>query len=335
MADYSNGNKHASLFRGICMVALYGVILLAIIIIGRQWDRQEPQKQVYGSLEGRFTSDISLDYQGEKVYYRQNEITNYLLIGVDRDKLVVTDHQSGGQADFLLLLSVDRRNRTITPVMIDRDTMAQVPTYGVFGNAAGTRNMQICLAQAFSGSGVSNSRNTAKAVSSLLGGIRIDHYVLLDLKGIALLNDAVGGVTVTLEDDLTALDPVLRKGATVCLRGEMAEHFVRGRMTVADGTNLSRMSRQRTYIEALLDTVLRQMERDGTFASKLFDSLSGHMETDTDKGVLLSHVNAYYRYEWQDMQMLPGIHRLGEDGFAEFWPDEQACADLIVDIWFN
>lgn len=335
MADYRGRRKRASLFRGICMLVLYGAILLVIILIGRQWDKQETQPQVFGSLEGRFTSGISLDYKGETVHYRQNEITNYLLIGIDREKLVVTDHQSGGQADFLLVLSVDRRHRTITPVMIDRDTMAQVTTYGVFGNVAGTRSMQICLAQAFSGSGVNGSQNTAKAVSDLLGGIRIDHYVLLDLDGIVLLNDAVGGVTVTLEDDLTALDPVLRKGATVCLRGDMAEHFVRGRMTVADGTNLSRMTRQRTYIKALLETMLNQMERDKGFAGKVLDSVESHLETDTEENVLLGDVNSYYKYQWQEMKMLPGIHRLGEDGFAEFWPDEQACADLIVNVWFD
>ena len=33
--------------------------------------------------------------------------------------------------------------------------------------------------------------------------------------------------------------------------------------------------------------------------------------------------------------MLPGTHTLGEDGFAEFWPDEPAKTQLIADIWFS
>ena len=322
--------------RAICMVALYGVILLAAVLIGLEWDRRTAREttETFGSLEGRFISDVSLNYRGRTIYYRENEITNYLLIGMDREKEETADFQDGGQADFLMLLSIDRRNRAITPVMIDRDTMAQVPIYGVFGNPAGTRRMQICLAQAFSGSNVSGGENSKRAVSTLLSGIKIDHYLLLDLEGISLLNDAVGGVTVTLADDLTALDARLKKGETILLEGKLAEHFVRGRTTVADGTNASRMTRQKTYLEALLKTMQEKMRKDGLFLENVFDSISEHMESDTMESVLIHDANAYYQYDWKELILLPGEHRLGEDGFAEFWPDEAAMTETVVNLWF-
>lgn len=245
MSDYRRKSGRTIRLRNICMIMLYGLILAALVVGGLIWDRDETPEpaESFGSLTGRFESDISLSYQGETVYYREHEITNYLLIGMDREGLEAAGYQDGGQADFLLIFSVDRRNRTITPVMIDRDTMTPVTTYGIFGNPAGTRTMQICLAQAFSGVNTSGSENTAKAVSGLLGGVKINRCLLMDLGGIARLNDSIGGVEVTLSDDLTALDPALEKGATVQLTGELAEHFVRGRITVADGTNASRMRR--------------------------------------------------------------------------------------------
>jgi len=219
--------------------------------------------------------------------------------------------------------------------MIDRDTMADVSTYGIFGNPAGVRKMQICLANAFSGSNISSSRNTARAVSSLLGGVVIDRYLLMDIGGIAILNDAVGGVEVTLKDDLSALDPALEKGATVRLEGDMAEHFVRGRTTVADGTNVSRMSRQRTYLESLMDTIYRRLEEDDGFMAGVFDSLSGHIESDTSENILLSDINTYRGYEWQDLVMLPGVHRMGDDGFMQYWPDDEESREIIAGIWFE
>ena len=318
----------------ILSVFLYLAILAGVVIFALV-----PEKQVgtetFGSLEGRFTSDIKMIHRGKMVHYRENEITNYLLIGVDNENLQVGSYQNGGQADFLLMLSVDRRNRTITPVMIDRDTMTQVSTYGVFGNPAGERQMQICLAQAFSGREVTSSRNTASAVTNLLSGVKVNHYVTMDISGIALLNDTLGGVTVTLEDDLTALDPLMKKGATILLKGEMAEQFVRGRMTVADGTNASRMRRQRTYMEALLDQFKAKMDGDAAFLERIFETLHGHLESDASDNVLLSDVNAYYGYTWKALQTLPGAHRVGDDGFTEFWPEKQTFEDMIVDIWFN
>ena len=334
MAGYSHESKKPRMLRSIFMVALYAAIFLALFLFARSLDEPEPAPS-YGSLDGRFTSDITMSLAGKTLSYRENEITNYLLIGVDREKLVVTDYQSGGQADFILVLSVDRRHRTITPVMIDRDSMADVTTYGIFGNVAGTRKMQICLAQAFSGSGVTNSRNTASAVTKLLGGVKINRYLLLDLEGIAILNDAVGGVTVTLEDDLTALSPYLKKGDTVHLRGNLAEHFVRGRTTVADGTNASRMTRQKTYIEAFIKTVTRSLNEDASLIQDVFSQLGSHIESDTDEELLINDVNSYKNYEWQDLVLLPGTHVIGQDGFAEFWLDEQAAAKVIADIWFR
>ena len=319
--------------RSICMLLVYAVIL-ACIICAALIPQEKQETENFGTLEGRFESDIKLNYNNSQYNYREYEITNYLLIGMDRDSFDSAGHQNGGQADFLLMLSVDRRNRTITPVLIDRDTMTPVQTYGTFGNAAGTRTMQICLAQAYSGSSVTGSENTADAVSSLLYGVKADRVLVMNLGGIVLLNDVIGGVTVTLEDDMTALDPALEKGATVHLTGDMAESFVRGRMGIGDGTNASRMRRQSAYINALVDTLREKLAADDGFASEVLDILSGHMETDVPENTLLNEANAYGNYEWQPLVILPGMHTIGEDGFAEFWPDQPALSEMIIDIWF-
>jgi len=315
-------------------VLLYAVILLCLVIALLVW-RGPEEKASFGSMEGRFDSRISLDYYGRTVRYRQNEITNYLLIGVDNEALGSAEYRYGGQADFLLLLSVDRRSRTVTPVMIDRDTMTPVTVYGAFGNPAGTRTMQICLAQAFGSESVTGSENTVKAVAGLLGGIRIDRCIAMDMSGINLLNDAVGGVTVTLEDDLSNLDPALRKGATVHLQGMQAEHFVRGRMTVADGTNRSRMKRQRQYVSALIDRMTDMFESGELSPADLLQAVSGHIRSDARENTLLSEANAYSSYEWKEFRLLPGEHALGDDGFMEYRTDEEALMDMIVDIWFK
>ena len=94
------------------------------------------------------------------------------------------------------------------------------------------------------------------AVSRLLGGAPIDGYAALNMDGIALFNDAIGGVTVTITSDFTAVDPTLVEGETITLNGQQAFEFVRTRKDVDDQTNLARMERQRIYLEAMKPQLL-------------------------------------------------------------------------------
>lgn len=323
------------MLRIIGLVVLYCIVFAVMLVLARS-DEKQTHEAVFGSMEGRFRSDITMEYNGETYYYRENEITNYLIIGLDRENIgQVVGHQNGGQADFLVVLSIDRVNRTITPVMLDRDTMTEIQTYGIFGHPSGTRVMQLCLAQAYSGQDLSGSANTATAIEALLYGVKIDHHITLDIDAVPLLNDGIGGVEITLQDDFTMYDPAMVKGATIRLIGQQAEFFVRGRMTVADGTNESRMARQQQYISSFLAQLREKMDEDPNTPAELLNSISVHMQTDTSEEILLRDMDAYEDYEWLPMQASRGTHRIDSYGFAEFWPDETVLKEMVADIWFT
>lgn len=315
-------------------VLLWAVALIALLVVFGLGDEDEPEP-VFGSLEGRFDSSIKLEYGGATLHYRENEVTNYLIIGVDQENVTqARGHQNGGQADFLLVLSIDRIRRTVTPVLLDSDTMVEVQTYGVFGHSSGTKVMQLCLAQAYSGVELPSSANTVETVERLLQGVVIDHYVALDVSAIPLLNDAIGGVEVTLQDDFTVYDPAMTKGATLRLTGEQAKFFVRGRITVADGTNASRMARQQQYLAGLLTQFHQMLQGDRDGLREVLAALKGHMVSDASESTLLNDVDSYGGYEWAALQSLDGEHRLDEYGFAEFWVDEDELMQLVATLWF-
>lgn len=316
-------------------ILLWAAALVALLIV-LGIDEQEETAPVFGSLEGRFESKITMDLEGKTLHYRENEVTNYLFIGVDKENVTqVSGHQSGGQADFLVVLSIDRVRRSITPVMLDRDVMVEMQTYGVFGHPAGTRVMQLCLAQAYSGVDVSGSVNTMETVEKLLQGIDIHHYVVLDMTAIPLVNDALGGVEVTLQDDFTSFDSAMTKGTTLRLMGKQAEFFVRGRMTVADGTNASRMARQQQYLNGLLDQFRKTVKGNQYKLNEVLQVLKGHMESNAGDNTLLHDVNAYDDYVWNPLRTLQGEHTIDEYGFAEFWVDTAALKRLVAEIWFQ
>ena len=47
------------------------------------------------------------------------------------------------------------------------------------------------------------AENTVDAVSTLLGGHKIDGFAMVNMSAIEVVNDMVGGVTVTIEDDFS------------------------------------------------------------------------------------------------------------------------------------
>lgn len=191
------------------LVIAGSVLVYSVVLVLLLWGirREEQQMQtVHGSMETRFQSDIVMQYDGSSWYYRENEITNYLIIGLDRESFGHTaGHQNGAQADFLVVLSIDRVNRRITPVMLDRDTMTEVQIYDVSGNPSGKSVMQLCLAQGYSGIDTTGSRNTVNAVEDLLYGVKIDHYVTVDASAIPLLHDTIGDIEVTLAETFHVL----------------------------------------------------------------------------------------------------------------------------------
>ena len=332
--DSPYASRRSLLLRSAVLLSAALCALVLFYIIGTRMEQRNIPEETYGDLTARFSPTHVLTH-GESTYaHYANTYTNILLIGMDDASLTSGGaYRSGAQADFLLLLSIDRQNKTITPLHIDRDTMTEAKVFGPFGNAAGTRTMQLCLSHAFGSNPQQSCELTAWAVSNLLG-VSIDHYLALDMDGIAALNDALGGVTVTLQDDFSHLDPAMTVGTTLTLQGKQAEYFVRGRHGVGDNTNRGRMERQRTFIEAAISLLMEQSQEDSLIVS-LFGALEPHMCTSLTGAWLMDHTYAFSHYRHAQVTSLPGTHRIGADGFMEFIPEEEALTELLIRLFYT
>lgn len=321
----------------VCAALAYAGVLLGIRTVGSRLERSDAPEPV-GSLDGRFASDeLTLRYADRTWTYRKRELTNLLLIGVDWAEMdsPAASGRYAGQADFLLLLTFDKKNRTISTLQIDRDTMTDIRVYGPFGDYTGIRETQICLSHAYGATAAENCENTVWAASRLLGNIPVDGYLALDMSAITALNDALGDVTVTLEEDFSALDPQMVWGATIALQGKQAETFVRGRTGVGDGTNAARMKRQKAFMQKAGDLIAEGLERDSGFAGTLLDALSGHMTMNVTRGWLINKAYESSGYRRTETRTLAGTHALGADGFTEFRADTDALNDLLTASFFE
>lgn len=320
---------------GVMAVAVLAAVLYTI---GRKIEvGPAGYQEVRGELTGRFEPARTVEYQGASYQYRSGLLT-VLVMGVDRagdSEAAPTGFRNGGQADFLLLLVFDAKAKTITPIHIDRDTMAEITVLGVLGNVAGTRRAQICLSHGFGDGGEQSSLYTADAVSKLLYGVDIDFYISLNLDAISILNDALGGVPVTLKDDFTSLDPSMTKGSTLTLRGQQAEYYVRSRMAIGVGTNEARMVRQREYMAGAGRLLSQKMREDGGFLGELLDALGKNLQSNMPRGRMINEFYGSRDFENRDTITPPGQHKVGEDGFMEYHMEEPALEKLVIQLFFT
>ena len=151
----------------------------------------------------------ALYYNGEK-YVRKERLMTLLILGIDEaERTFSGSYRNSGQADFLTLAVFDQNAKTCTLIQLNRDTIAEVPVLDTFGTMIGYQKQQLALAHTY-GNGLEVSCvNTVDAVSRFLYGIKIDNYFALTMDAIPVVNDLVGGVVVTVEDDFTGVDDTL------------------------------------------------------------------------------------------------------------------------------
>lgn len=314
------------------------VLLLATLMVGVRWlEKWNEQPEPVGDYRQRYAYEDLLEVDG--VTYRpRRRLTTILLMGIDQDGETaagVQSYRNGGQADFLRLIVIDSEQKGISQLQIDRDTMTPITVFGVLGNRSGVRTSQIALAHNFGNGPNENCELTVEAVSNLLMGIDIDFYAAMNMDGIAVLNDAVGGVTVTLEDDFSEQDGEMVKGETLKLSGEQATLFVRGRQSVGDGTNEARMKRQQAFISALGEEIVKRQSADNHFIEALYDDLLPYMTTNLSKGRLINNVWFAAEYEHAQVFALKGVHRVGGNGYVEFIADEESLAQTVLELFYE
>ena len=160
-------------------------------------------------------------YNGS-IYAYNEDIRTFLFMGIDKksDVKEVEEGTKGGQADALFLAVMNPHDKTLKIVGINRNTMADVDIYNDSGAYVTTQKAQIAVQHGF-GNGVEEScEYQKKAVSRLFYGLPIHGYAAINMSAIPTINDAVGGVDVTVLDDLTKYDSSLKKDAKVHLMGE-------------------------------------------------------------------------------------------------------------------
>lgn len=203
---------------------------------------------------------------------------------------------------------------------------------GIDGLPAGNNFGQLALSHTF-GNGLERScENVKKTVSDFLYGLQIDYYVSMNMDAIATMNDAVGGVKVTVTEDFSKVDPTIPMGEVI-LRGQQAINYVRTRKNVGDQLNLSRIERQKELHSGLLHGV-QGFRTECGFPGGCLEEISPYIVTDCSTNALSGIVSRYEDYDLRQIVTPKGENILSKE-YYEFHVDKEALDKLVLDLFYR
>ncbi|NUP40585.1 MAG: LCP family protein [Streptomyces sp.] len=182
---------------------------------------------------------------------------NILVLGSDsrsgkENKALGGGDSSGARSDTAMVVHIDAGRKKATFASIPRDTLVTRPSCPLKSGGSTAVAYHAMFNSAYSVGGAVCAVKTVESITN----VRMDHYIEIDFSGFAKLVNALGGVTVTTDQDINDDDSHLHlKAGTHTLNGEQALALARTRHGIGNGSDLGRIGLQQKLVKALLEQI--------------------------------------------------------------------------------
>ena len=282
-----------------------------------------------------------VSYNGS-VYEYNDDIRTFLILGIDpahqEGNEELFELTNGGQSDGIFLVIVNPTDESIKILAVNRDTQAEIVMVGIGeGGTDIITKSQITNQHGFGGGKEYSCELTRDAVSKLLYNVPIHGYMSIDYRAIPKINDAVGGVEITMNDDFSAINKNWTQGSEVLLKGEDAYDFVHYRNTDEFESQRKRLSRQKTYLTGFVKNAKAKTKEDITLPITLYNDLKDYMVTDLTVDAVGYMATNYLNYDFEgdNIYTMEGETVLENDGYEHFYPDEEMLKELILSLYYK
>lgn len=324
--------KHnKTLRKTLCLFAVLLLILAGMVAAVYCWE----SARMPAASEEITTDRKKTIVRNDVEYYPRRDIRTIMVLGIDQYGPVESSnyHRNNGAADSVMLLVFDETKSEYSVLYLNRDTMLNMDVLGINGEYAGTAYGQLALAHTY-GTGLEDSCiNVKNTLENFLHGLTIDYYVSMNMDAIPILNDAVGGVKVTVVDDFSKVNPSIKMGEMTLL-GKQAIDFVRTRKDVGDQNNMTRMARQEEYVKHFLQAFREKKDESVDFVINTYDSVSPYIITDCSSTVLSSMMDRYMDYSFKEV-LSPAGKAVVAEGHYQFHVDEEKLDELIISLLYE
>lgn len=281
---------------------LFGVTSLytSAALLARVTPALFPGQTLSSVLPGPIPASTILSEPGEDSVF--NRRINILVMGLDSrpdqetDFTLPEEERLKARTDTLMVASVDPVTNSITFLSFPRDLVITVNPKA--GEPYRTRINESYFEGVLAGGHVEDGAEQVQRDLRENFGVDTDYWVILDFRGVADVIDALGGIDVTIPEDLAVEDwwysdddkthqlisiPAGRQS----LDGYMAVAFSRNR----EPSDLARIKRQQIVLQAAVTEVFAQGLLSPTRWPGLWDSYKSTIQTDVPTGRLPGYAN--------------------------------------------
>jgi LCP family protein required for cell wall assembly len=212
------------------------------------------------------------------------EALNILVLGSDsrsgkENQALGGGDSSGARSDTAMVVHIDAGRTEATVVSIPRDTLVTRPSCPLEDGGATAVAYNAMFNTAYAVGGPVCAVKTVESITD----VRMDHYIEIDFSGFAKLVNALGGVTVTTDEDIDDSDSHLTLDAgTHHLDGKQALALARTRHGIGDGSDLGRIGLQQKLVKALLEQISdTDLLTSPTKLYEVADAVTASLTTDT------------------------------------------------------
>ena len=326
----------------IAAIVLAVIVVLAGGAVGIVWAlmgqggaamREAAQAEDLAVAEDASTEDEgqTVTYNGQTYRYNEN-IVSIVVIGTDLG-WSTTAEGNAGQADAIMVVALDTETGSMRAIGIPRETMVDVDEH--VGSAfIGQDKMQLSLAYNFGDGYATSSENVVRAVSRILYNMPMTYYFTIQMDGVAVLNDAVGGVTVTPLASIPGTR--IQEGVPITLLGSNAQRYVQYRDTSYLESSSDRQARQTQYLQAFFSQALATAQGNPLSLVELYRAVQQYSTTNLGIGefTFLASEVVHSGLSNLTVTTLQGTQQKGPQ-FVEFYPDEANVYQTVLDTFYT
>ena len=285
----------------------------------------------------------------EEVYEYNEACLNFILMGIDRggvlEKETDLSDWSAGQADTIFLVSLDNQNKKVSLIGIPRNAMVHLEVYNEEKECIDTIYNQICLQYGYAGGGELGLQKMADSVSKLFYDLPIHGACAVSYDAIGIVTDKLGGIEVTISENMTAYQKNYTIGNRITLTGKNVIPYLRYRDNSELGSPTMRLTRQKEFMRVAIAKAIEKVKENPVIVSDIYQAIIPYMNTDItlDKAVYLAAESidysitdsSFYQLTGEDKKVDFENAKSAEDFYNDFYLDEELLKKNIMEIFYQ
>ncbi len=282
---------------------------------------------VFEQSEDELIAEADVTNQWQSGWVLHNDQVYAYKEGVMSFLVMCTEGQSGiaPESEAYMLFVLDTQSKHLDYIPINRHTVIKKDAEG---------NESTLLQMSLADDESEEYEKQVSLISKFMHQLPIHGYTAITMDGVVPLTKAMGGVDLTVTEDVTYGDKSAVAGQEIHLEDTEVFDFL------ADNDNTIdpdvKMARKELFLKALITKVYSKVKSDPISFMNIFNAVDNYVYTNmsTSELMYLSTEAAGYELDENSAHEIEG-ETVRDDNGVRFYPDEELLKDMLINTFYE